>query len=365
MVRPRRFGLAVQKHVFVVGAGIIGASIAWHLVRDGARVTVVSADRGGGVATPNSFAWINASWGNPKPYFDLRTRSMAEWTRLAAEVPGIPLRWCGSLCYDLPPDQLEDFAREHGGWGYGIRRVDAAEAARIEPALARPPEQALHVAGEGAAEPVAATLALLVDAERRGAVLRMTTPVRTLTLESGRVVGVLTDEGRLAADEVVIAAGTGSSELLAGIGVALPVETPPGLLVHSKPHAPLLNGLVIGEVAHVRQTAEGRIVAGSDFGGAEPGADAAATAQALFAEVRAMLAGADNLALDFHTVGYRPTPADGFPVIGRPAGTGGLYVSVMHSGVTLAPAVGLFAAAEILSGERSGLLSPYGPDRFA
>ena len=77
-----------------------------------------------------------------------------------------------------------------------------------------------------------------------------------------------------------------------------------------------------------------------------------------------MLAGAADLALDFHTVGYRPTPADGFPVIGRPAGTGGLYVSVMHSGVTLAPAVGLFAAAEILSGERSGLLSPYGPDRF-
>ena len=214
MVRPRRFGLAVQKHVIVVGAGIIGASIAWHLARDGARVTVVSADRGGGVATPNSFAWINASWGNPKPYFDLRTRSMAEWTRLAAEVPGIPLRWCGSLCYDLPPDQLEDFAREHGGWGYGIRRVDAAEAARIEPALARPPEQALHVAGEGAAEPVAATLALLADAERRGAVLRMTTAgAHPDARERPRGRCVETDEGRLAADEVVIAAGTGSSEL--------------------------------------------------------------------------------------------------------------------------------------------------------
>ncbi len=73
-----------QKHIVVVGAGIIGASIAWHLTRAGARVTILAAGDPGGLATPASFAWINASSGNPKPYFDLRMRSMAEWTRLAA-----------------------------------------------------------------------------------------------------------------------------------------------------------------------------------------------------------------------------------------------------------------------------------------
>ena len=356
--------MAVQKHVIVAGAGIIGASVAWHLVRAGARVTVLGAGRAGGLATPHSFAWINASWGNPKPYFDLRTRSMTEWTRLASEVPGVPLRWSGALCFDLPPDQLEAFAREHGGWGYGIRRVDAVESARLEPRLARPPALALHVEGEGAAEPVATTMALLADAERRGASLRMAATVRSLVLDGGRVCGVETGQGRLDADEVVVAAGAGSSELLAGIGVDVPIETPPGLLVHSKPVGRLLNGLVIGEVAHIRQTAEGRIVAGSDFGGAEPGMDEAATARELFFVVQAMLAGADDLELDFHTVGHRPTPADGFPVIGRQAGTAGLYVTVMHSGITLAPVAGLFAAKEILSGDRDALLSPYGLGRF-
>ena len=43
----------------------------------------------------------------------------------------------------------------------------------------------------------------------------------------------------------------------------------------------------------------------------------------------------------------------------------GLYIAVMHSGVTLAPAVGLFAADEILAGRRDPLLAPYGPARFA
>ena len=177
--------------------------------------------------------------------------------------------------------------------------------------------------------------------------------------------GVQTDAGTIEADEVVIAAGTGSAELLAGVGIALEIDTPAGLLVHSRPHAPLLKGLVIGDIAHVRQTAEGRIVAGSDFGGTEPGDDAAATARSLFDAVRKMLAGADELELDFHTIGYRPMPSDGFPIIGRPAGLQGLYVTVMHSGVTLAPAVGLFAAEEILSGARNELLAPYGADRFA
>ena len=81
--------MAASKQIIVVGAGIIGASIAWHLTRAGAGVTIVEAGQPGGVATPASFAWINASWGNPEPYFRLRMRSIAEWTRLAAAVPDI------------------------------------------------------------------------------------------------------------------------------------------------------------------------------------------------------------------------------------------------------------------------------------
>ncbi|TJV65553.1 MAG: FAD-binding oxidoreductase, partial [Mesorhizobium sp.] len=69
------------------------------------------------------------------------------------------------------------------------------------------------------------------------------------------------------------------------------------------------------------------------------------------------LRGADGLELDFHTVGYRPTPADGFPIVSRADGVGGLYIAVMHSGITLAAAVGLFAAREILEGERDVLLA--------
>ncbi|MBN9549979.1 MAG: FAD-binding oxidoreductase [Alphaproteobacteria bacterium] len=356
--------MSSAKEVIVIGAGIIGASIAWHLTRAGARVTVLSESPPGGVATPNSFAWINASWGNPEVYFRLRIRAMAEWRRLARDTPGLPLAWCGGLCFDLPPDRLEAYAAEHSSWGYGIERVDRERARAIEPNLVDPPAFAVHVAEEGVAEPVAAVKTLLADAERGGARLTVGA-VERLALSNGKVTGVVVSGETIGADEVVVAAGTGASAIAETAGVRLPLDTPPGLIVHSRPHRKLLNGLVHAEKLHMRQTAEGRIIAGSDFAGGDPGENPQATARELFAVTKAALHGADGLELDFHTVGYRPTPADGFPIISRADGVGGLYIAVMHSGITLAPAVGLFATREILEGERDALLAPYGLERFA
>ena len=356
--------MALQKQIIVVGAGIIGASIAWHLTKAGAEVTIVEARNPGGVATPASFAWINASWGNPEEYFRLRRRSMAEWKRLAAECPDILIGWVGGLCWDLPRDKLEAYASEHASWGYGIRRVDRKEAARIEPNLSEPPDFALHIAEEGAVEPAAAAQALVADAARRGAKLMERTEVVSLLVGGGEVRGVETMEGRLSADEVVLAAGIETPRLAATAGIDVPLTTSPGLLVHSRPTEKLLNGLVIAG-RHMRQTAEGRIVCGADFGGTEPGADPAGTARALFAQMQEMLIGGDRLEFERYTIGLRPIPADGFPIIGRADGVVGLYLAVMHSGITLAPAVGLFAAREILDGGREPLVAPYSLSRFA
>lgn len=356
--------MSSAKQVIVIGAGIIGASIAWHLAKAGARVTVVSESGAGGVATPNSFAWINASWGNPETYFRLRSRAMAEWKRLARDLPALPLAWCGGLCWDMPADRLEAYAAEHSTWGYGIERVGREQAARIEPNLTELPDLALYVAEEGVAEPVAATKALLADAERRGARIVVGT-VDKLALSNGKVTSVVAAGENIAADEVVIAAGAGAPAIAATAGVKLPIETPPGLIVHSRPFKKLLNGLVLAERLHMRQTTEGRIIAGSDFGGGDPGENPEATARELLRTMQAMLRGAGGLEFGFHTVGYRPTPVDGFPIVSRADGVGRLYIAVTHSGITLAPAVGLFASREILDGGRDALLAPYALSRFA
>ena len=133
--------MAEHPNVLIVGAGIIGASIAWHLCRGGARVTVIESGTPGGIATRRSWAWINASRGNPEPYFRLRMRAMAEWRRLEQELPELRVSWSGGLIWDMAPAELDAYAAEHGAWGYGIRHVDRAEITRIEPALAEPPDR--------------------------------------------------------------------------------------------------------------------------------------------------------------------------------------------------------------------------------
>ncbi|AVA22925.1 MULTISPECIES: FAD-binding oxidoreductase [unclassified Rhizobium] len=353
-----------SQEIIVIGAGIIGASIAWHLARKGARVTVIAA-KPGGEATPSSFAWINASWGNPEFYFHFRRRSMAEWSRLAADLPDLPLSWCGGLCWDLPEAELEAYAARQGGWGYGLRQVDRETSAALEPHLADPPTFALHVAEEGAVEPVAAANLLLEDAARHGATLSYGMEARRLLRENGRITGVETADGVLLADHVVLAAGAGTAALAASVGIDVPIETPPGLIVHSRPAPRLLNGLVMAPELHMRQTMEGRIIAGTDFGGTDPGEKPQQAADELFAKVKTMLRGGDELELDFYTVGYRPTPKDGFPIIGGVDAAPGLYLAVLHSGVTLAPLVGSVAAAEILSGDPDPQLAPFRLSRFA
>jgi glycine/D-amino acid oxidase-like deaminating enzyme len=358
--------VASHPHVIVVGAGIIGASIAWHLARRGAPVTLVDAGQPGGVATAASFAWINASWGNSEPYVRLRMAAMAGWRGLDAEVPALQVAWTGGLLWDLPEDDLRTFANSHTATGYAVRLVDAAEAHRLEPAIAVPPALAAYARSEAAVEPAAAAETLAAAAVEGGATVRTDTTVAALSLADGRVTGVVLADGtRIAADHVIVAAGVATPGLVAPAGVTLPLTDPPGLLIRTASVPKLLNGLVMAPALHVRQAADGRLVAGADFGGADPGTDAAATADRVFADLRSLLSTDAPLTLDGFTVGRRPTPADGFPAVGRIAGVEGLSVAVMHSGVTLAPAIGAFLADEVLTGRREPLLSPYRPERFA
>ncbi|CAK7217895.1 hypothetical protein SCUCBS95973_003302 [Sporothrix curviconia] len=395
---------APPKNVVVVGAGIVGASIAWHLAVLGAQVTVITseAEIAGGTATPNSFAWINANRGNARHYYELRRRSMARWRTLAdvedkangSAVPGLAglLRWTGAIQWTQQPEALDVFVDEHTRWGYYVARIDNAELAEREPALS---ESALPPAGgavetphEGSVEPALAAQLLLEQATAvYGARVLVATTATAVTVSAAagkQVTGVATADGQhLAADHVVVAAGLGSVPLLATAGVGLPVYGRPGLLAHSRPvllphHRRLLNGIVLSAGPHVRQTLAGRLLVGADFAGGWTGngdgrrslTDLDADEQrqagvALLEEAKKLFRPEDAalVELDFVTVGHRPQPRDGLPIVDANV-LPGLAVAVMHSGVTLAPIVGDLLAKAIVEGEVDKDLEAFGLKRF-
>ncbi len=74
--------------------------------------------------------------------------------------------------------------------------------------------------------------------------------------------------------------------------------------------------------------------------------------------------GVVDASYDYLTLGYRPLPQDGMPVVGFSPANSDVYIAVMHSGVTLAPIMGRYITHELLTDQTIDELAPYRPDRF-
>ncbi|EAR51667.1 fructosyl-amino acid oxidase, putative [Oceanicola granulosus HTCC2516] len=348
------------KRVIVIGGGIIGASVAWHLARRGAEVTVLSA--GPGPASGATFGWINASFYLDEAHFRLRQAGMAAWHRLEAVAGQGLVDWCGCLNWE-EPDPAET-ARRLSGLGYAIRQLPGTELRVREPRLAGLSDTALHAPEEGIVEGAEAVARLLAGS---GGVVLSGVKVSALLAEKGRVSAIDTNAGRFEADHVVLAAGTETAALLAPLGIELPMLQRPGMVLRTRPVEKVLSHIIVAPGQELRQDAAGRLVASTVGKHQEDRADRIAerpdlAAEATLARIAALLPGVD-LELESVTLANRPMPADERPVIGA-VGPEGLTVAVMHSGVTLAAILGELVAAEVMTGADDPLLRPYRPSRL-
>jgi glycine/D-amino acid oxidase-like deaminating enzyme len=347
----------------VIGAGIVGASIAHQLARAGADVIVID---GGSGATDCSFGWINASFYLDAAHYRLREEGIAAWRRLG-DVPG--LAWQGAVSWEFDADGLERQAAELESYGYPVERLGPNALRDRVPGLAATPEMALAFPSEGSVEPSMAAGALLRRAEDTGARAMAGSRAEAILEHGGRVRGVRTTWGDVPAEAVVVAAGTGAPSLVEPLGVALPMLRRPGAMMVSRPVPRLTDTVLVAPQREIRQDAEGRIFApgavshqGDDAEElSEPPEDVANRAKAA---VEALFPGTS---LDWARIAIanRPMPGDGRPAIGA-AGPEGLFLAAMHSGVTLAAITGEALADRVLGGDcHAGLVAPYDPARFA
>ena len=85
----------------------------------------------------------------------------------------------------------------------------------------------------------------------------------------------------------------------------------------------------------------------------------------ILARIAAVLPAAKDARLERLTLGFRPMPLDDRPIVGPVPGAPDVYVSVTHSGITLAPILGRYATRELVDGDRVDALAPYRPERFS
>lgn len=237
--------------------------------------------------------------------------------------------------------------------GDGQEIVDGAAAAALEPALLRPPERAVWTPGDGAVDPVGVTGRLVDGARAHGARVLTDTAVAAVRRDAaGRAAGVETSAGPLSAAAVVLAAGVATAGLAAPLGVDVPVGPSPAILFRLRAQAGLLRTVVSNQDFDLRQVAGDRLIAAAD------------SPERTLAAVRSTFRGAADAELLGSRVRERPMPADGEPIVGPVASMPGLYVAVLHSAVTLAPAVGRLVARELAGGTAEPALSGCRLDRF-
>src|SRR5207302_9034843 len=131
------------------------------------------------------------------------------------------------------------------------------------------------------------------------------------------------------------------------------------------PKPPLLERIVLAPIAHMKQNPDGRIVTGSGFGGSPTTKADRETGETFLKTASAVLPEFAQMDVEKVTLGWRPLPQDEFPIIGFAPKRRDVYITVMHSGVTLSPLVAHLGAIEILDGVDAEPLAPYRPARFA
>ena len=395
-------------NVAVVGAGIVGGAIAFHLARRGAEVTLIDAGEPGMGATSHSFAWINSFGKEPRHYGALNRRALDTWDRFARLLDAdIGLRWGGQLTWAATDEEADALARKVAGlqsWGYAARMIDQAEMLRLEPGLKPGTVKAAaysdndgHVQGTLVAHTCASRV------QQLGGSVVFGNPVTDLVMHGGRVTevqlagssvpdatmpgdsvadasapdasvaGASVAGASVACDAVVLAAGVATTRLAQMAGVHVPQEESPGVVVRTEPLPPVLCSVAAlyaprtrhgGRRVHLRQSTDGIVMIGEGSQESLARDDSPRHAAELLARATVYLPELASATPVPVPVGYRPMPVGGLPVLGYTRAVPNLYLALMHSGITLAPLVGELATMEILDGARVDILDHYRPERF-
>jgi glycine/D-amino acid oxidase-like deaminating enzyme len=205
----------------VIGAGVMGASIAYRLAQAGAAVTVLEATRIGGGTSGISFAWTNAHKKSPKPYHNLNVAGVKAHAALAAEFGATP--WWhggGSLEWEAEPDRTAQRANieQLRSWGYAAEWITLRQAQELEPDIDPVTIGDAPVAffpEEGCLDPVVYAHAMLSAARlRHGVKVICGARVINLIMAGDRVTCVrVADDTQYEADTVVNCAGRWTNEV--------------------------------------------------------------------------------------------------------------------------------------------------------
>lgn len=355
--------------VVIIGAGVVGTSVAFRLAEHATRTFLVEEDRPGAGTTGTSFAWLNARHKPPRAYHDLNVAGMAAHASLRAELGATPW-WHGGGAMSWPVDEADVSRLQR--WGYAVEAISREAVVAREPGLAAAALGSgpfAYFPDEGWLDAVVYTGAMLLRAETLGVEFRRGR-VEDILVEEGRVAGVrLADGSTILADAVVNCAGRRANTVVRDTALHLPLKPTLGLLAITPPAATGLSRVLHTPGVNLRPDGAGRLMLHADdtdegLEEASTPASIASAAALLMDRARKLLPALGEAAAELARIGVRAIPADGLTAIGPVPGLPGYHVAVSHSAVTLSAHLGRVMAACVSSGELPAALAPFAAARF-
>ncbi len=214
-----------ETDVVVIGGGVIGVCTALYLAESGQRVVLLEKGRIAGEQSSRNWGWIRQQGRDPDE-LPIMVEANRLWRDLAQRTNVDIGLTQGGVTYlaktDAEMARYSDWIHHAAAHDVDSRLLRAGEVADLIPGMSRGYAGALYTASDMRAEPWVAVPALAGVAARAGATIVENCAVRALDIQAGRVAGVVTEQCRIAAHEVVLAGGAWSALLLRRHGIALP-----------------------------------------------------------------------------------------------------------------------------------------------
>jgi glycine oxidase len=369
--------MASTRDVAIVGAGIIGCSIAFELAKAGMQVCVLER---GGIGEESSAAAAGMLSGqhgvtNLGARYQLHVEARELHGQLAddlREQTGIDVGFCrwGLLELLFTPGEVRAADRccaIQTQAGLRVECLSREATLALEPALAPDLQGSIRYVDEAHVHNGRLTIALAEAARRTGAELRSGAPALALIRERERVVGVQTSTETVYAEAVIVANGAWSSDLIRPLGLMLPVKPMRGqmLAVRTVPRA--VSQIIYGRHMYLVPRPDGETLVGATV--EDVGFRKEVTLEGLEELIQAgrhIAPGMMGQPVIRTWAGLRPGSPDGLPLVGPVAGLPGLILAVGHhrNGILLGPMTGVLVKQWLVDHVQSPYLDLLRPERF-
>ena len=371
----------------VIGAGVIGASIAFHLTRLGIRPLLVEEHdpAAGSSGACDGLVFLQSK--KPGLHLKLALESRVRFDALQEALgPGIELHATGGMCLVETEDELaavRRFVVEQRATGLDVELLDGDEARRREPALSERVIAATWSPADAQVNPYGLTFAFLRAARAAGAQVVTGSPAVGIRVPRGRVEAVQLPDGEISTPVVINAAGVRAPEVGRWVGLEIPITPRRGQILVTAAVPPLIRHCLISaryvaakfdpEIARsgmgfsVEQTDNGNLLIGStrEF----VGFDRRTTLDGLrtiAARIAPVIPALKRVPVIRAFGGLRPYTPDGLPILGPVAGVQGFVMAAGHEGdgIALSAVTGALVADWVAAGRTQFPLDAFRLERF-